>query len=228
MGLSAVQGVGEAAWARIEATRAAGPFTALSDFCRRTRLPQDVVTNLIRAGALDALGLRRSLLWQLGSLDDAPDPFDLETPLEHVPLPELAPLEQIGWEYELLGFSPDGHLLRPYRAGLRKRAILSVWQVKHLTQLGERLRGARRGVVRSRLPTAKGTLFVSLEDESGLLDLVGQPNVCPAVRPVFQATTLMVASGLVQRSANAASLRVQSLRRLLLPALLPQKSRAPR
>ena len=51
--------LGEQAWARIEAARAERPFADLDDFCRRTRLPRDVVTNLIRAGALDAFGERR-------------------------------------------------------------------------------------------------------------------------------------------------------------------------
>ncbi|MCC6167180.1 MAG: hypothetical protein IT329_08145 [Caldilineaceae bacterium] len=67
-------------------------------------------------------------------------------------------------------------------------------------------------------PTAKGVLFLSLEDESGLLDLVVQPNVYPAVRPVRQATTLIVAAGLVQRSAGATSLLVLSVLPLPLSA----------
>lgn len=54
-------------------------------------------------------------------------------------------------------------------------------------------------VVRQRPQTAKGIMFLSLEDESGLLDLVIKPDVYPAVRPVLQGTMLIVAGGVVQK-----------------------------
>src|SRR5690606_36130473 len=121
---------------------------------RRTRLPADVISHLIRAGALDALGKRRDLLWQLGSLDYAPDGLDLETPVLAVDLPDLSPLEQTLWEYELLGFAPDAQLLAHDRPALRKRRVLSTWQVKHAATPGQRVRVAGLVVVRQRPQTA--------------------------------------------------------------------------
>jgi error-prone DNA polymerase len=133
MGLCTVKEVGEQVWARGTAARQDGLFNGLNDFCRRTCLSQEIVSNLIRAGALDEFGERRALLWQLGAIDYQPDQFDLETPIIAVELPDLAPLEQTVWEYELLGLSPDGQVLRHYREALRQAGILTTWQIKHET-----------------------------------------------------------------------------------------------
>jgi error-prone DNA polymerase len=113
-------------------------FGDLGDFCRRTGLPKDVVTSLIRAGALDGLGERRALLWELGGLVDEAAGFDLPPAAMEVELPTLAPLEQTAWEYELLGLSPQGHVLAHYRAGLRAAGVLSTWQVKE-ARAGQRV-----------------------------------------------------------------------------------------
>jgi error-prone DNA polymerase len=211
MGLCTVKEVGEQVWKRIEAVRAEGPFTSLAGFCRRTRLPQELVSNLIRAGALDPFSERRDLLWQLGGIDYQPDSFDLETPLIEVTLPDLEPLERTVWEYELLGLSPDEQVLHHYRGALRQAGVLSTWQVKHQARDGQRVRVAGMVVVRQRPQTAKGIMFISLEDESGLLDLVVKPEVYMRVRPVLQATALIAVEGVVQRTERVVSVLVQQL-----------------
>ena len=210
-GLCAVKGLGEQAWQRIQMARQAKPLHALQDFCRETRLPKDVVSNLIRSGAMDYLGERRQLLWQLGGLDYRPDEFDLEIPMTSVELPALEPLEQTVWEYELLGMSPSTQVMQHYRTALRQAGILSTWQVKHECQAGQKVRVAGMVVVRQRPGTAKGIMFISLEDESGLLDLVVKPDVYPRVRPVLQATMLIMADGVVQQSEGAVSVLVYGM-----------------
>lgn len=213
IGLSAIAQVGEAAWERIAAARGAGGFTGLADFCQRTRLPVDVVTSLIRAGACDAWGERRRLLWELGELDYRPHAFDLATPAVAAPLPTLAAVEQTAWEYELMGLSPERQMLMHYRPALRRQGVLSTWQVKQ-TEAGQRVRVAGCVVVRQRPATAKGILFMSLEDESGLLDLVVKPDVYTALREVLRSHALLVAEGVVQRNGRATSVLVQAAQQL--------------
>ena len=198
-GLAAVQALGHAAYDRLDAARAVAPFTDLRDLLHRAKLPKSTVQNLIRAGALDAWGERRELLWQVGALEEPRGGFALTVPTLSVELPRLEGLLQTVWEYELLGHSPDGQLLRHYRAALRAAGIWSHWQVKQEAKPGQWVWVAGMVVVRQRPQTAKGILFVSLEDESGLLDLVVKPGVYPRVRPVLQETPLILAGGVVQK-----------------------------
>jgi error-prone DNA polymerase len=172
------------------------------------------VANLIRAGALDAFGERRPLLWDLGEVDIRPDEMSL--PLEAAPaeLPELPPLEQTAWEYELLGLSPEGQIMRHYRAQLRAQRIASAWEVKQM-QAGQYAVAAGMMAVRQRPATAKGIVFISLEDESGLLDVVAKPEVYARLRDVLRGSMLLQVEGVVQRSGRAVSLLLRNAAPLL-------------
>jgi error-prone DNA polymerase len=205
MGLHTVDGLGEAAWARIAAARDDGPFTDLEAFCRRTRLSLGLVETLIRAGALDDFGGRRDLLWAVGALHLQDDSLALALPEAPVHLPALDALEASLWEYELLGLSPAGQMMVHYREVLRKAGVLSTWQVKQ-ARAGQRVRVGGMVVVRQRPPTAAGVTFLSLEDESGLLDVVIQPPVYARVKATLRGAGLIIIEGVVQREGRAVSL----------------------
>ena len=213
-GLQTIAELGESAWETLAAERENGMFRDLADFCRRTRFEQDVVRNLIRAGACDAFGERRQLLWQLGDLDLRPHAFDLVHAEDRVELPLLASVEQTAWEYELMGAAPARQMMVHYRSQLRAAGVLSGWQVKQMPP-GRRVRSAGFVVVRQRPATAKGILFMSLEDESGLLDLVVKPPVYARLRDVLRGQPLLIVEGVVQRSGRAVSLLVQHAQPLL-------------
>lgn len=208
MGLCAVKELGEAGWRRIEAARQAQPFAGLADFCRRTRLPRDGVTSLIRAGAFDGFGERRRLLWELGGVEYEGAGLELAAPEETPDLPALAPLEQTAWAYELLGLAPGGQVMAHYREELRRAGVLSTWQVK-AAEAGRRVRVAGLVVVRQRPQTAQGILFLSLEDESGLLDVVVKPAVYSRLRATLRHEPLLLVEGVVQRAGGATSLLAQ-------------------
>jgi error-prone DNA polymerase len=205
MGLHTVDGLGEAAWSRIAAARSEAPFANLDDFCRRTRLPQGLVETLIRAGVLDDFGERRDLLWAVGNLHLSDGELALALPELPVQLPTLNALEAGAWEYEVLGLSPAGQIMVHYREALRKAGILSIWQVKQ-RRAGERVRVGGMVVVRQRPPTAGGVTFLSLEDESGLLDVVLQPPVYARVKATLRSAGLITVEGVVQREGRAVSL----------------------
>jgi error-prone DNA polymerase len=134
----------------------------------------------------------------------------MEGPAEMpVALPPLPPVEQTAWEYELMGASPARQMMVHYRAQLRAAGVLSGGQVKQLPA-GRRVRSAGFVVVRQRPATAKGILFLSLEDESGLLDLVVKPPIYARLREVLRGRPLIVVEGIVQRSGRAVSLLVQN------------------
>jgi error-prone DNA polymerase len=206
-GLHAVSGVGEQAWQRIAAARSAGSFANLEDCCRRTRLHRDVVENLIRAGACDGFGQRRDLLWECAALDFRPDELDLSGVNIAAALPPLDAIEATAWEYELMGLSPRQQMMVHYRQALRAAGVLTTGAVKQ-EEAGRRVRVAGFAVVRQRPATAKGIVFYSLEDESGLLDLVVKPDVYARLRRVLSGHPLLLVRGVVQRSGRAVSVLV--------------------
>jgi error-prone DNA polymerase len=206
-GLHAVSGVGEQAWGRIVEARCAGSFANLEDFCRRARLHRDVVENLIRAGACDGFGQRRELLWTCAALDYRPDELDLPGVNIAAALPPLDGIEATAWEYELMGLSPRQQMMVHYRQALRAAGVLTTGAVKQ-EEAGRRVRVAGFAVVRQRPATAKGIVFYSLEDESGLLDLVVKPDVYARLRRVLSGHPLLLVRGVVQRSGRAVSVLV--------------------
>ncbi len=96
----------------------------LADFCQRPRQQRPSASDLIWAGALDGCGPRRQFLWALGGLQYADDAL-VEAPDVPAELPELTEREALGWDYEVLGLSPDDHPLRLWRARLRDGGVLS-------------------------------------------------------------------------------------------------------
>lgn len=211
MGLSTVTGLGEQGWERIRTARQSGEFTDLRDFCIRTRLPAPTVSDLIRAGACDGFGKRRDLLWQLGEIDYRPEELPLVMPALDVALPALEDTEATLWEYELLGLSPSGQVMRHHRAAFARAGILTTAEVKALavedpagsSGKGKRVRVGGMAVIKQRPGTAHGILFVSLEDETGLLDLVVKPDVYERFKPLLRHQPFVLVEGMVQKGSGA-------------------------
>jgi error-prone DNA polymerase len=216
LGLRYIHGLGEAWQERIVERRGDAPYRDLVDFCRRTRLPRQVVENLIRAGAMDVLGHQRSdrsgnprrdLLWQLGSLVYQEEGLDIEVPVVPVALPALDQAERLAWEYELMGLAPGDHVMSLYREGLQAQRVLSSGELATRRD-GERVRVAGWAVVRQRPPTAKGHVFITLEDEEGLVNLIVRPDVYERYRDALRNTPLLWVEGRLQREGHAISVLV--------------------
>jgi error-prone DNA polymerase len=238
LGLGYVHGLGEVWQERIVEQRGDRPYRGLADFCRRTRLPRAVAENLIRAGAMDGLscdghaqsGLarrpspsspweprrarsssrgnpRRDLLWALGGLLYQEEGMDIEVPVEPVALPTLGPAERLAWEYELMGLAPGDHVMSLYREELRARHVLGSSELSARRD-GERVRVAGWAVVRQRPPTAKGHVFITLEDEEGLVNLIVRPDVFERYRDALRNAPLLWVEGRLQREGHALSVLV--------------------
>jgi len=202
LGLCYLHGLGEAWQARIVERRGEQPFRDLRDFCRRTCLPRPVVENLIRAGAMDGLGpARRELLWALGGLDYREEGLEIDLPLEPAALPDLVEAERMAWEYELMGLAPGDHVLALYRPALQARGVLSSRDLEERRD-GEMVQVAGLAVVRQRPPTAKGFLFVTLEDEEGLMNLIVRPAIYEQYRDALRNEPLLWVRGRLQREAT--------------------------
>lgn len=208
LGLRYVHSLGEASRKRLLERRDGRPFVDLPDLCRRARLPRLVIENLIRSGTLDGLGVeRRSLLWQLGGLDYREEEMDIDIPVVEAELPQLTEREGMGWDYELLGLAPGDHVMRLYRARLEEQGVLSSAGLQQKKD-GDFVRVAGMVVVRQKPPTAKGHVFITLEDEEGLINLIVRPNVYERHRDAVRNSLMLWAEGRLQRQGAATSLLV--------------------
>ncbi|RME83833.1 MAG: error-prone DNA polymerase, partial [Caldilineae bacterium] len=221
LGLRYVKGVGPAARQRLLALRASQPYADLRDLCYRTRLPRDVIQNLIRGGALDSIDSnRRRLLWQLKSLQYTPDTLPVDSTPEPIPLPPLTEAETIAWHIELLSLHPGEHLLHLYREHLSAAGIQPAARLKHHRD-GAIIQVAGQVVVRQKPPTAKGHLFLTLEDETGLVNLIVRPHLYEQKREILRHAPFLHAVGRLQKEGEALSILVFSIELLELPPLTP-------
>ncbi len=168
-------------------------------------IPRSALDLLAEADALRGIGLdRRRALWQIGQLDHAPTlPLfgPLTPPDGNVALPVMQNGEQVLTDYQTTGFSLRAHplaLLRRHAAlaGTKPCACLAT------ARDGSRISLAGLITVRQRPGSAKGTMFITIEDETGIANLILWPAIVASFRAVIIAATLLRAAGQVQRSAE--------------------------
>ncbi len=160
-------------WPRIAVARAERPFASLADFTRRTRLDERILRRLAEAGALAPFeGRRRAALWEAHGLGKTPAAALPIVPSE--PRPEFAPLDEfqtIDWDYRFSGHSTHGHPLAPLRAALAAQELPDARTVAGLPD-GRQVRYAGLVICRQRPGTASGVTFMTLEDETGFVNVV--------------------------------------------------------
>jgi error-prone DNA polymerase len=212
LGLNYVKGLGAGAKIIMEA-RGETVFQDLRDFCRRTRLPRHHVETLITAGAMDAFGPRRTLLWQLGTLhyDETMLPIEIEA--GDVELSLLSDIEAHLWEQEATGVAVGPHILGYYRPWLAAQGIISSAGLLDCRN-GMNVQTAGQIVMHQAPPTAKGVHFVTLEDELGLINLVIQAEVYRRVKAVVRGNSMIVVKGQVQRRGGVVNVATQQVARL--------------
>src|SRR5262249_12623364 len=170
LGLGQVKGLREAAAARLVAARETRPFASVADLAARSGLSHEELATLAEVGALGRLGLRRrAALWQAERAARPPGPLFAGHPLDPDPSPlrEMTVTERLVADYRGTGVTVGPHPMALRRADC---ARLRVTPAAGLTALasGRRVRVAGAVVVRQRPGTAKGFVFLSLEDETGI------------------------------------------------------------
>ena len=219
LGFSYVHGLGEAALQRLEEERQHGPYRSLRDFLRRTRLSREAVENLIAVGAMDCFDRpRRAMLWEAGlPAGDKPLPYGHHSslithhsplPLEDPPPPDLpAPTlyEATAAEYSLLGMSPGHHAVELFRGFLEDIGTVPCGRMAQLPKnLVIRVGGLV--VCEQAPPTAKGHVFLTLEDETGLANVILRPQVYQRFRRVLQSNQIVLIEGVLQKQDRVTSL----------------------
>lgn len=206
LGLAAVRALGATAAERVVAQREkeTGRFTGLEDFVRRTDLPKAALEALAAAGAFGCFGLtRRQALWRAGALAGThvghlPGTAGADTVPE---LPEMTVVEQTFADLWAAGASPDSHPIAHVREQLTASGHLTI---ADLAAVPNRQLVRIAGIVthRQRPPTAGGVCFLSLEDETGLANIVCSPTVWERQRKVALNHGALRIIGHLERSAR--------------------------
>lgn len=212
LGLRYVRGVAEATGANLVAEREAnGPFRDLAELCRRGRhaLTPGAIAALIAAGACDGWGTaRRALLWSLPSVWR--DATGLPLPVTSIALPEETALERVRGEAWATGLPVSHHVVAAQRDVLSARGVRPLAALANVAD-GARVTVGGRLTLLQRPPTAKGVAFVSLEDETGLGNLVFTPAAFARCRVALHTAPLAVATGIVQRRGNVVNVQVHDV-----------------
>jgi error-prone DNA polymerase len=291
LGLHLVTGIGEERAAHLDAERARGPYRSLAEVAQRTGLGEEALEHLIRAGALDSLGVpRRTLLWQLrevvvarrgggdrrgnggprgipprprtetsestaipagarsgsnGRVKD-PDRDDgrLPSPLNELrvasppagseavvaaeilplppspapALPDLSEVERLEDAYAVLGLDPRRQVLSLFRPALDRLGVVRTGDLNR--HPAGPIRVAGLVVTRQHPMTARGTVFLALEDETGMVNVTLWPAVWARDRRTVRRHPLLLVEGVLQRDGgvvNVVARRVRSLTEVAAP-----------
>jgi error-prone DNA polymerase len=193
--------------ARIVAARARRHFTSLEDFARDTALPKRALILLADADAFHSIGLdRREALWVVRRLpDDVALPlFEIasarEQPDEQVaPLPVMPRSEQVVADYQTIRLSLKGHPMEFLRAMLTAQRIVSCAEIVHANDR-RRVRCAGVVLVRQRPGSSNGVVFMTLEDETGIANVVVWPAIMEQFRKEVMGARLIMVEGRIQSS----------------------------
>ena len=213
MGLRYVKGLSEERdWRRIEAARTERPFASMEDFTRRTRLDARVMGRLAEAGAFARFeGVRRAALWEALDLGRAPA---LSLPIApREPRPDFEPLgefDTIAWDYRFSAHSTRGHPLAPLRGALASRKLPDARAVAAMPD-GRRVRYAGIVICRQRPSTASSVTFMTLEDETGFVNVVVWKRVFDEHAVLARTASFLGVTGKLQSESGVVHIVADAL-----------------
>ena len=217
LGLRFVRGLRKEAGLGIEEEQAKGPFASSQDLvarCRRRgcRLRGNELEVLAQCGAFGSLGLqRREAQWQVARLtrpagpllDSVPDPSPS-------PLEERSEIEETVTDFGTTSVTIGRHPMEYYREGLKKKGIVTAAELYRLPK-DRIVRTAGSVIVRQRPGTAKGLLFITLEDETGMSQAMVTPQLLQKQRKTIIGSAGLIVEGLLQKRDGSLSVRAERL-----------------
>jgi error-prone DNA polymerase len=222
LGLSSVRHIGSDLAERIAAGR---PYASMEDLSRRHELTLAQIEALAVAGAFEGLGHdRRSALWSAGAVAQSrPDRLEgVVTGVVAPTLPGMSEQEEAVADLWATGVSPEGHPTRFVRAHLD---VLGAVRSSGLVDVDDGTRVLVGGVVthRQRPATAGGIIFVNLEDETGLINVICSKGCWARYRVLAQSSAALLVRGVLEKAEGVINVRADKLE--ALPIGAPSRSR---
>lgn len=220
LGLNDISGLGADAEAILEARRE-GPFTSMEDLVIRAQLDEPSIVRLAKAGALSSLGIsRREGVWAAGALGFSSwiqpclpgTQVGAKAPL----LPEMNEDEALISDYQSMGLSPQRHPFELLRDELTERGVLAAQQVG-AEHCGEVICVAGIVTHRQRPHTARGIIFLSLEDETGIVNISCSPDMWNAHKGIALGSKALEIRGWAEYGDGAVSITAHRMKAIALP-----------
>jgi error-prone DNA polymerase len=213
LGLMYVSGLRAEAAARIEQERRRQTFASVDDLVRRISLRKPELDVLAEIGALNSIrkGLhRREALWQIEKAWRPRGPLleNLEEESDPCPLDPMRPMERLAADYRGAGMTTGPHPMHYLRESLNARGVLPASHLEHQTR-GKLVKVAGAVIARQRPGTAKGFVFLSLEDETGISNIIVRPPVFQAHRAVLLSESFLLVEGHLQKQDGVISVRAE-------------------
>ncbi len=223
LGFKFVRGLRRQAAKSIESEQATAPFKSVEDLARRCRLHAPELEMLASLGALEALGgvggssrtqgkpglPRRAALWQAARVGRPAGPLLEALPDEAPsPLPEMTAQEKTLADYAGLQLTLGPHPVAFFRIGLTRQGVVTAADLPRHRD-GERVRIAGSVIVRQRPGTAKGMLFLTLEDESGMCQAIVSPDLFQENRKMIVGNPGLAVEGKLQKRDGTLSVRAE-------------------
>lgn len=219
VGLSKVKGISQDAADRILRARAAGEFTSIADLAHRAVLSARDLEKLAQAGALGSISSsRREALWVAPFVGQSMNQPTLPG-FEWESIPQLKPLterERLVTDYRTTGVSVDRHPMSMLRDQLDAHGVVHCSDVSDV-ELGRRIRVAGIVTHRQRPHTAKGTIFLSLEDETGLANVICSPPLWQKFRQIALTERALAVRGIVEKQDGACAVVADKLEACPVP-----------
>jgi error-prone DNA polymerase len=205
LGMKFVKGLRATAANAIEES---APFVSADDLARRANLRGDQLTKLAFAGALASLGLRRrAALWQSAqAAKPAGELFEDDAQEDASPLVEMSAGEETLADYAATDLTAGPHLLTHFRPQLKRDGVYTAMQLKKLPN-GQRVATAGAVIVRQRPGTAKGFVFLTLEDETGISQAIVKPDLFREHRALIVGSPGLIVEGILQNEDGQCSVR---------------------
>ena len=215
LGLRSIRGIGSHARKKLESALSEGSFTSIRDFVARSKLDQRAMRFVAESGALDAFVMdepaarrRRVALWRvLEALKGDAGPLALFPDTQIPPgLPPLSAPEVTEADYRMTGLSLNGHPMLHMRPLLVPNGVLTARDVARQKD-GARVGTAGLVICRQRPGTAKGFVFLTLEDETGMVNVVVTPQRFEKQALLISRTPLLLVRGTLQIEQTVVNLK---------------------
>src|SRR5438270_3003621 len=221
IGFEKVKGLGEdEAKAIFEERAAHGPYRSFDEFATRAGLKEEALRNLALVGAFDAFGEpRRALLWRARDAHRTSPSFSrraLALPTTEAPiLPPLDEQERTALDYRITGIPTGAQIMTFYREDLARRGVLRACDLAD-GRHGSFVTVAGAVVVKQHPETAKGYVFLSIEDETGMANIIIRPATYRKYKRVLDSDAAVVVGGALQIVDGVISVQAQRLDALTL------------
>lgn len=222
LGFNYVKGMNEKTARAIIEERAAQPYLSIDDLkWRIPRISRTELTSLADVGALNSIGHcarhRRDALWQselalrpVSALLKDAGPPELPSPLA-----PMNPIERLQADFTNTGLSIGAHPMHFHREWLNRMRVVPAAALKNLID-GHKVRIAGAVICRQQPGTAKGFVFLSVEDETGIANVIFKPDIFQRLRVTVLSTAYLLVDGVLQNQRGVASVKATDARPCLM------------